>query len=78
MRRVTIMIPDDIQAALEAYVQHQPVPPSLASMISAPLREYLLSRNFTARPNRLQITPAKKGSEKRNISVRHDHYLARP
>jgi hypothetical protein len=40
------------------------------------LREYLGRRGFTAGRREFRITPAKKGSGRRDVSVNHDQYLA--
>ena len=77
MKRATITIPDDIEAALEAYVKRQEVPPVLTSITQAALREYLARRGFAPPVKPFVITPANKGSGKRDISLRHDEYLAR-
>lgn len=77
MRRATITLDDHLEAALEAYGKRQEVPPVLTSVVQAALREYLARRGVAAPPKPFQITPAKKGSGKRDVSVRHDEYLAR-
>ncbi len=75
MKRVTISIPDDLEAALQRYAESQEVRPALTVIIQAALREYLSDRDI--RPSRsLRITPARKGSGKRDVSVAHDRYLA--
>ena len=77
MRRATITLDDELEAALEAYGKRQEVPPVLSSVVQAALREYLARRGVMAPLKPFQITPAKKGSGKRDVSVRHDEYLAR-
>ncbi|HXA03770.1 MAG TPA: hypothetical protein VNY30_02985 [Bryobacteraceae bacterium] len=49
----------------------------MSSVVQAALREYLARRGVVAPPKPFQITPAKKGSGKRDVSVRHDEYLTR-
>ena len=77
MKRATITLDDQLEAALAAYGKRQEVPPLLSSVVQAALREYLARRGVVAPPKPFQITPAKKGSGKRDVSVRHDEYLAR-
>ncbi len=77
MKRATITIADDLEAAIEAYVKRQDVPPALTSVVQAALREFLAHRGFAPPRQPFRIVPAKKGSGKRDISLRHDQYLAR-
>ena len=76
MRRATVTIADDLEANLDAYVRQQDAPPAFTTVVQAALREYLALRGFAPGDRRLRITPAKKGSGARNISVNHDRYLA--
>jgi len=76
MRRATVTIPDDLEASLEAYDRQQDVSPSLTAVLQSALREYLARRGFRAAPKTLRITPAKRGSGARDVSIRHDSYLA--
>jgi hypothetical protein len=77
VKRATITLDDQLEAALAAYGKRQEVPPVLSSVVQAALREYLARRGVVAPPKPFQITPAKKGSGKRDVSVRHDEYLTR-
>jgi len=77
MRRATVTIPDDLEASLEAYDRQQDVSPSLTAVLQSALREYLARRGFRAAPKTLRITPAKRGSGARDVSIRHDSYLAK-
>jgi hypothetical protein len=76
MRRATVTITDDLEASLDAYNRQQDVSPALTAVLQAALREYLARRGFRAAPKALRITPARKGSGTRDVSVRHDRYLA--
>jgi hypothetical protein len=76
MRRATVTISDDIETTLDAYIRQQEVSPALTAVMQAALREYLARRGFTADPRKLRITPARKGSGARDVSVHHDRYLA--
>lgn len=76
MKRATITIGDDLEAALDAYNARQEIPAALTAMVQAALREYLGRRGFAAPATSLRITPAKKGSGKADVSRRHDKYLA--
>jgi hypothetical protein len=77
VKRATITLDDDLEAALDAYGKRQEVPPVLTSVVQAALREYLARRGFAAPPKPFRITPAKRGSGKREVSLLHDEYLAR-
>jgi hypothetical protein len=77
MKRATITLADDLEGALDAYAKGQETPPVLTSVVQAALREYLARRGFSAPTKPLRITPARKGSGKRDVSVRHDDYFAR-
>jgi hypothetical protein len=76
LKRATMTFPDDLAAAVENYQQAQEAPPSLTTIVQTALRQYLEERGFLRVPRRLQITPAKKGSGRRNVSQDHDRYLA--
>lgn len=77
MKRVTITLDDQLEAALAAYGKLQEVPLALTSVVRAALREYLARRGVAALPKPFQITPANKGSGKRDVSRNHDQYLSR-
>lgn len=68
-------IPDDLAEAMENYVRAQEVPPALAAVVQAALREYLRERGFLQSYRPLKITPAKKGSGRSDVSQNHDLYL---
>jgi hypothetical protein len=76
MRRATITISDEIDADLVAYIRQQEVSPALTAIMQAALQEFLARRGFTPGARKLRITPAKKGSGVKDVSVDHDRYLA--
>jgi predicted transcriptional regulator len=76
MRRATITLSDEIEASLDAYIQPQKVAPSLSVIMQTALQEFLFRRGFSASVRKLHITPAKKGSGAKDVSVDHDRYLA--
>jgi hypothetical protein len=76
MKRATITITDDVEAALDSYVSRQEAPPTLTAVVQAALREYLARRGAASPSRPLRITPAKKGSGKSDISLHHDRYFA--
>lgn len=76
MKQATISLPDDLGAALEAYVRDQNTTPDVAAVAQAALREYLGNRGYIPRAHTLRITPATQGSGSENASVDHDRYLA--
>ena len=75
MRRATVTISDDLEANLNAYISRQDASPALTAVVQAALREYLGRRGYGAEKRQLRITPARKGSGKRDVSLRHDRYL---
>jgi len=77
MKRATITMTDDLEAAIAAYQQDQEVPPALTAIAQAALREYLAERGYLSPRRALRITPAREGSGQSDISERHDRYLAR-
>ncbi len=75
MKRATMTLPDDLAEALENYTQAQEAPPSLTTVVQAALRQYLNERGFLRVRKPFSITPAQKGSGRRDISENHDRYL---
>ncbi len=76
MRRATITISTELEAALDAYMKQQDAPPALTALVQAALREYLAHRGLAPPAAALKITPARKGSGKTDISVHHDRDFA--
>jgi hypothetical protein len=68
-------LPDDLAKAVDDYVKAQEAPPALTTVVQAALREYLRERGFLREYRPLKITPAKKGSGRRDASINHDLYL---
>lgn len=76
MRRATVTIGKDIEAPLDAYLRQQEIKPALTAVVQAALKEFLGRRGFSPEARKFRITPAKKGSGTRDVSVHHDRYLA--
>ena len=81
MRRATITIPDDLEKDLQAWLDTQPAPPSLAKVMQAALKSFLTEKKLEAleyRPARYAfwITPAEHGSGYSDVSINHDAHLA--
>ncbi len=76
MKRATVTIDDSLETALESYVRKQEVPPSFTGLVQTALREYLSRRGAAPPPGPLRITPARKGSGRRDVSRHHDRYFA--
>lgn len=76
MRRSTITLPDDIEAALVEYQRSQPAAPSVTTVVQAALYEYLALRGHLAPRHPLHITPAEQGDGYRYGSVEHDRLFA--
>jgi Arc/MetJ family transcription regulator len=77
MKRSTITLTDDLAAGVQVFAERQEVEPTLTAVVQAALREYLSRRGAYHPQKTLRITPAPKGSGKRDISQRHDEHLAR-
>jgi hypothetical protein len=76
MRRATITLTDELERAVDAYIQAQPAPPTLTAVVQAALRDFLAAQSPSARSKRLQVTPAESGSGNTNTSRDHDRVLA--
>jgi|HubBroStandDraft_3_1064219.scaffolds.fasta_scaffold1252262_2 hypothetical protein len=76
MRRATITIGDEIEAQLDAWMRRQDAAPPLTAVVQTALKEFLAHRGFAAPSGKLHITPSRKGSGSRDVSVAHDRYLA--
>ena len=82
MRRATITLPDDLDAELRSYLEAQDAAPSLTALVEAALRRYLLERRLELRQfeppkEPFRITPARRGSGRSDVSVKHDRYLSK-
>lgn len=46
MKRTSMTIPDDLEKALDVYLNDVEVPPAIAAVLQAALREYLAQRGY--------------------------------
>jgi hypothetical protein len=76
MKRATITLPDDLEQALERFVDEQAIPVQLTAVVQTAVREYLGGRGYLPSTSKLRIRPAKRGSGQEDVSVSHDHYLS--
>ncbi len=76
MKRATITLTDELERAVDAYLRDQDMPPALTSVVQAALRQYLAERGYIPASPRFHLSPARKGSSRRDISMKHDDYLA--
>jgi hypothetical protein len=76
VKRATITLSDDLEEAVERYVEAHDARPALTAVIQAALRQYLTDRGYLRSSGPLRITPARKGSGRRDVSKAHDRYLA--
>lgn len=76
MKRATVTLPDDLTEAVERYAAAHEVRPPLTEVVREALRQYLADRGYLRPSGPLRITPARKGSGKRDVSQAHDRYLA--
>lgn len=84
MRRVTITLPDDLEAELDSYLAEQDAPPTLTTLMQVALREYLRNKRLQERdyrpprkPFSVQPIEEQDAHGEPDVSVRHDHYLGR-
>lgn len=76
MKRATMTFPDDLTKAVAKYMQAQEAPPALTTLVQTALREFLRQRGFLRPYRPLKITPAPRGSGRKDVSENHDLYLA--
>jgi len=76
MKRATITLPDDLEQALERFVDEQDIPVQLTGVVQAAVREYLGKRGYLPSASKLRIRPAERGSGKDDVSASHDRYLS--
>ena len=76
MKRATITLPDDLEQALERFVDEQAVPVQLTAVVQTAVREYLGERGYLPSRSRLRIRAADRGSGQDDVSVSHDQYLS--
>ena len=75
MKRATITLNDELERVVDAYLCDQEARPSLTAVVQTALRQYLSERGYVRPAKRLRITPAPRGSGRKDISERHDRYL---
>jgi hypothetical protein len=76
VKRATITLSDDLEEAIERYVDAHEARPPLTAVVQAALRQYLTDRGYLRSSGPLRITPARKGGGRRDVSQAHDRYLA--
>jgi hypothetical protein len=76
MRRATITLPDDLEQAVDAFIDAQPASPSLTPVTQAALREYLAARGYLTTRKVLRIRPAKHPGGDPRASIEHDQHVA--
>ena len=64
MKRASMTIPDDLEKALEVYQNDVEVPPALAAVLQAALREYLAQRGYLPAASELQRWEGRESDEK--------------
>jgi hypothetical protein len=76
MKRATITMSEEVEAALQAYLRDQQVPLALTAVAELALREYLSERGYLDTGKRLHLPVAAKGSGAHDVGIEHDRYLA--
>ena len=57
-------------------MESQEAPPAVTTVVQTALRHYLTERGFLGTSRTFEITPARKGSGRSDVSQQHDRYLA--
>jgi hypothetical protein len=85
MKRATITIPDDLEAALNRHLSRQDASPSLTAIVQVALRDYLRNAELEARGYRppsqpFQPCPLEEKDDKGepDVSINHDAYIGKP
>ena len=55
MKRVSVSLDDDIEAALHGYISSQEAKPSLTAVVQAAIREFLIDRGCLREPRSRQV-----------------------
>jgi hypothetical protein len=76
MKRVTITVPDDLEAAVTEFQQEQPDPPTMGAITLVALREYLTRRGTFAPRRPLRIIPVDAETTGPTDSQDHDRLFA--
>jgi hypothetical protein len=78
MKRASITIPEEIERALDAYLADRDPEEPLTAVVQSALREFLADRGYLPARHRgpLRLTPAPRGSGRKDVSLEHDRYLA--
>jgi hypothetical protein len=76
MKRATITFPEDLAEAMDQYLNRQETPAAMTTVVQTALREFLQKRGFLRTYRPFKITPATRGSGRRDVSVDHDRYFA--
>jgi len=76
VKRTIVTLPGDLAEAVDNYVRSQEGRTPLTAVVQAALREYLSERGYLRGRGVLRITPARRGSGRRDVSRAHDRFLA--
>lgn len=76
MRRATVTLTDELEQALDAYIEKQPVTPTLTAVVQAALRDFLAAQSSDDQPKKFWLTPAEIGSGDPHASRDHNRILA--
>jgi hypothetical protein len=69
-------LPDDIAQAIAEYIQDQPTPTDISSVLQTALQTFFTERGYLNSQKRLHITPATQGSGYSDTSINHDQALS--
>ena len=82
MKRTTIALTNELEAAITTFQGEQAVPPTLTRITQVALEEYLAARGYLVgrQPSRrLHLTAAPRDVDvATDVSIAHDRYLSRP
>jgi hypothetical protein len=72
MKRTTITLSDELESAVEEFLQDQTVPPSLTALAQAAIHDFLALRGYLPARRPPRFTPAETGDGDPLGSVEHD------
>jgi hypothetical protein len=76
MRRATVTLTDELDAALNEYIRSLDAAPSLTAITQAALREFLAQRGYLRTQRTFWLTPAEHGSGDPHASRDHNRSVA--
>ena len=78
MKRTTISLPDELEAALSRYRREQEAHAPVSALAQTAIREFLARRGYatSSEARAFHLTAWSVGSGSEDVSVKHDRYFA--